>query len=61
MVMITFMKAAAFAAAIAPIEAFMPASTFGVKQVRGGWKRSESNLLYNLKFAVCIEYKHPPP
>ncbi|KAG7355565.1 elongation factor Tu [Nitzschia inconspicua] len=32
MAMITFVKAAAFVAAIAPLEAFMPASTFGVKQ-----------------------------
>jgi hypothetical protein len=34
MALITFVKAAAFVAAIAPLEAFMPASTFGVKQVR---------------------------
>jgi hypothetical protein len=31
MVMITFVKAAAFLAAVAPLDAFMPSSTFGVK------------------------------
>jgi hypothetical protein len=34
MVMIMFVKAVAFVAAIAPLEAFMPASTFNFEQVR---------------------------
>jgi hypothetical protein len=35
MVLISVVQAAAILAAFAPIEAFMPTSTFGVKQVRG--------------------------
>jgi hypothetical protein len=58
MVTIMFVKVAAFVAAIAPLEAFVPATTLAVKQVCMLGRGSDPNLC--LQCLICGSQRQTP-